>query len=239
MSREQQISFGFIGIGIVVGLTIFGFFLTSAVKTYRGFERTVTVRGLAEQEHISDVIIWPIQFTEASNDQSQIYSSLEENVVKVTKFLRDRGITDAEITIDVPAVTDRSAQRWGGETGVQFRYVGSQNVTVYSNEVEKVRSVMRGIGELGKQGVVITVPEYGTMTEYMFTKLNDIKPEMIEIATIEARKVAEKFAEDSNSRLGKIKNAYQGQFTISPRDINNPHIMNVRVVSTVTYYLID
>ena len=57
--------------------------------------------------------------------------------------------------------------------------MGSQTVTVYSNEVEKVRSVMRGIGELGKQGVVISVPEYGSSTEYMFTRLNDIKPEMI------------------------------------------------------------
>jgi hypothetical protein len=185
------------------------------------------------------LIIWPIQFTEASNQQAQIYTSMEENVVKVTKFLEDRGITEAEITIGVPAVTDRSAQLWGGEGSAEFRYVGSQTVTVYSNDVEKVRDVMRGIGELGKQGVVISIPEYGSSTEYMFTRLNDIKPEMIEIATIEARKVAEKFAEDSNSRLGKIKNAYQGQFTISARDINNPHIMSVRVVSTVTYYLID
>lgn len=62
---------------------------------------------------------------------------------------------------------------------------------------------------------------------------------MIEAATKEARAVAEKFAEDSNSKLGKIKTAYQGQFSISPRDNNNPHIKNVKVVSTVVYYLSD
>ena len=73
----------------------------------------------------------------------------------------------------------------------------------------------------------------------MFTRLNDIKPMMIEEATIEARKVAEKFAEDSNSKLGKIKTASQGLFTISPRDNNNPHIKKVRVVSTIVYYLTD
>ena len=98
---------------------------------------------------------------------------------------------------------------------------------------------MRNIGDLGKQGVIIGSDDYQFQTEYLFTRLNDIKPEMIEIATIEARKVAEKFAEDSDSRLGKIKTASQGQFSISDRDRNNPHIKNVRVVSTIEYYLAD
>jgi hypothetical protein len=51
--------------------------------------------------------------------------------------------------------------------------------------------------------------------------------------------VAQKFAEDSDSRLGKIRQAAQGQFSIEPRDTNNPHIKKVRVVSTVEYYLSD
>jgi hypothetical protein len=73
----------------------------------------------------------------------------------------------------------------------------------------------------------------------MFTRLNEIKPEMIEEATRQAREVAEKFAEDSQSALGKIRQASQGQFTINDRDKNNPHIKTVRVVSTVEYYLSD
>lgn len=239
MSNSTNNNIGFIGIGIIVGLAILGYFLTSAVKTYREFERTVTVRGLAEQEHVADVVIWPIQFTEASNQQSDIYQNLEASSQKVQTFLKERGINEAEITVDVPSVTDRSAQRYGGDGNATFRYVGSQTVTVYSSEVEKVRTVMRTIGVLGRQGVIITVPEYGTTTEYMFTRLNDIKPEMIETATMEARKVAEKFAEDSNSQLGKIKTASQGQFTIENRDMNNPHIKKIRVVSTITYYLTD
>ena len=61
----------------------------------------------------------------------------------------------------------------------------------------------------------------------------------VEEATTKAREVAVKFAKDSNSKLGKIKRASQGQFTISPRDKNNPHIKKIRVVSTVEYYLSD
>jgi uncharacterized protein len=228
-----------IGISILLGLFILGYFLTTSVKTFKGYERTVTVRGLAEQEHMADVVIWPIQFTLASNSQEEIYQLLEENAAKVADFLSDHGINEQEVSIDLPVVTDRSAQRWGGDTSGQYRYVASQAVTVYSGDVEGVRSVMRNVSELGKQGVIISGDDYQFRTEYMFTRLNDIKPEMIEAATMEARKVAEKFAEDSDSRLGKIKTASQGQFTISDRDTNNPHIKNVRVVSTIVYYLTD
>lgn len=239
MKENKDFGHIIIGISIVTGLFILGFFLNSSVKTFKDFERTVTVRGLAEQEHLADVVIWPIQYTLASNSQDEIYRLLEENAAKVEAFLKERGISEDEISVDVPTVTDRSAQRWGGDSNVQFRYVASQAVTVYSNNVEEVRMVLRDIGELGKQGVIISGDDYQFQTEYLFTRLNDIKPEMIEAATIEARKVAQKFAEDSNSKLGKIKSASQGQFSISDRDKNNPHIKNVRVVSTIVYYLSD
>lgn len=239
MKTSNQYGLTILGVSLFTGLIVFGLFLNSAVKTFKGYERTVTVRGLAEQEHVADVVIWPIQFTIASNSQEEIYQLLDTNSDKVIDFLSENGISDEEITIDVPVVTDRQAQRWGGDTSGQFRYVASQAVTVYSDRIEEVRSVMRNVGDLGRQGVIISGDDYSLRTDYIFTRLNDIKPEMIEAATIEARKVAEKFAEDSDSRLGKIKTASQGQFSIENRDLNNPHIKNIRVVSTIVYYLID
>ncbi len=239
MEKNNLAGFILIGICLFAGLTVLGFFLNSSVKTFKDYERTVTVRGLAEQEHMADVVIWPLQFTLASNNREEIYRQLDKNAEIISAFLSENGIAEDEISIDVPVVTDRQAQRWGGDSSAQFRYVASQAITVYSNNVEHVRSVMRNVGDLGRQGVIISGDDYQFRTEYMFTRLNDIKPEMIEEATIEARKVAEKFAEDSDSKLGKIKTASQGQFTISDRDNNNPHIKNVRVVSTIVYYLTD
>jgi len=239
MNEKKQSGLILIGVSIIAGLFILGFFMNQSVKTFKGYDRTVTVRGLAEQEHLANLIIWPVQFTVASNNQQEIYKMLEDNVERVTLFLKERGIIEEEISVDLPVVTDRSAQRWGGENGGQFRYVASQAVTVYSERVEDVREVMRNAGELGKKGVIISGGDYSLRTEYLFTRLNEIKPEMIEAATKEARKVAEKFAEDSNSELGKIKTASQGLFSISDRDRNNPHIKNVRVVSTIEYYLSD
>ena len=64
-----------------------------------------------------------------------------------------------------------------------------------------------------------------------------MKPEMIEEATRNARAAAEKFAKDSDSSLGKIRNASQGQFSITNRDDNTPYIKTVRVVTTINYYL--
>jgi len=112
-------------------------------------------------------------------------------------------------------------------------------VTVYTGKPDAVRVAMNKLVELGKQGIVFSGGGYQGGTQYLYTKLNELKPEMIEEATRKAREVAEKFARDSDSRLGKIKSAQQGQFTIEDRDSSTPYIKKVRVVSTVEYYLSD
>jgi len=102
-----------------------------------------------------------------------------------------------------------------------------------------VRRLMSEQGELLQKGIAVGGDEYQYNVQFLFTGLNDIKPRMIEEATKNARAAAEKFARDSNSKLGKIKSANQGQFTISDRDANTPYIKNIRVVSTIDYYLKD
>ena len=79
--------------------------------------------------------------------------------------------------------------------------------------------------------------DYEHQTQYDFNGLNELKPQMVEVATRNAREVAQKFADDSGSKLGKIQTASQGQFSIYDRDSNTPWIKNVRVVTSVTYYL--
>ena len=149
------------------------------------------------------------------------------------------GLPASAMSTRAPAITDKLAQQFGNQGRAEFRYSAVQTVTVYSNEVERVRTLSARLSDLGKRGIVFSGGNYGDQTEYLFTRLNDLKPEMIEEATRKAREVAEKFAEDSRSVLGKIRRARQGQFSVSPRDKNNPHIKKVRVVSTVEYYLSD
>lgn len=154
-------------------------------------------------------------------------------------FLEKNGIDKSEISVSPPAIVDKSAQAYGGGERAQFRFTANQIVTVYSEKIETVRQAIRQLAGLGKAGIVLTGNDYRAETQYFFTKLNEIKPAMIEEATKNAREVAEKFASDSQSKLGKIRQAVQGQFSIVSRDDNNPHIKKVRVVSTIEYYLSD
>lgn len=228
-----------LGAFLFLGLVIFGYILSNTAIDIKEYERTVTVKGLSEREYKADIVIWPIQFTIADNDLEALYGSIESTTLRIMGFLEEKGISVNEISISSPAITDKSAQQYGGNSKSEFRYSAIQTVTVYSNNIDAVRSVMEELSKLGKTGIVFSAGNFRSQTEYIFTKLNEIKPEMVEEATRKAREVALKFAADSESSLGKIKRASQGQFSINPRDKNNPHIKRVRVVSTVEYYLSD
>ncbi|NOQ77735.1 MAG: DUF541 domain-containing protein, partial [Methylococcaceae bacterium] len=202
------------------------------------YERSVTAKGLSEREYTADIIIWPIQFTAANNDLSQLYKLVDANCLKIKQFVLKKGIKEKEISFSSPVITDKSAQQYGNAKA-EFRYTAMQTVTVYSEDIKRVREMMNSLSELGRSGIAFTGNNYQSQTKYIFTRLNEVKPEMIEEATKQARVVAQKFAADSQSKLGKIRKASQGQFSISARDQNNPHIKKVRVVSTVEYYLSD
>lgn len=239
MQDNTKINASILGIFIFLGLAALGYLLGNAAIKFKEYERTVTVKGLSEREYKADIVIWPIQFTEASNDLENLYGSIEMTTTKIRAFLTKNGISSDEISFALPSITDKSAQQYGGDSRVAFRYTAIQSVTVYSNNIDGVRAVMSKLSELGKEGIAFTGSDYQSQTEYIFSRLNEVKPEMIEEATRKAREVAQKFATDSKSTLGKIRRAYQGQFSINPRDKNNPHIKRIRVVSTVEYYLSD
>lgn len=239
MQGERHGSALILGISIVLGLVGLGYLLGEAARDYRAFERSVTVKGLSEREVPADIVIWPISFTEADNDLGNLYRTLQTRTAAIGEFLQQRGIAADAVSLSPPSITDKSAQQYGGGPRAEFRYSAIQTVTVYSGEVAAVRAAMTGLADLGKRGIAFTGGDYQNRIEYIYTGLNDIKPAMIEEATTRAREAAEKFAQDSNSSLGKIKRASQGQISISDRDKNNPHIKKIRVVSTVEYYLSD
>jgi len=228
-----------LGAFLFIGLAALGYILGNAAIEFKEYERTVTVKGLSEREFEADIVIWPIQFTEASNDLEKLYNSIEVSTSKIQDFLEKNGISLTEVSFSSPSITDKSARQYGNNENADFRYTALQTVTVYSKNIKGVLGVKGRLSELGKKGIVFTGGDYQSQTEYIFTRLNEVKPEMIEEATKKAREVAQKFAADSQSRLGKIKKASQGQFSISPRDKNNPNIKRIRVVATVEYYLSD
>jgi hypothetical protein len=202
-------------------------------------DRTVTVKGLAEIECIADKVIWPITFIVIDNELPPMFNVIDQQAKIITDFLLSRGITDDEITFSSLDLKDKEATEYDNYKNVKFRYYALKTITVCSNKVKIVKQAIADLGTLGKHGIIFNKNNYNYPIDYQFTALNDLKPKMIEQATANARSVAEKFAQDSQSNLGKIKRASQGNFSISNRDYNTPYIKKIRVVSTITYYISD
>jgi uncharacterized protein len=238
-TTKNSNNLGTLGVFILAGLGLLGYFITHGLTGMKELDRTIAVKGLSEREVPADVAIWPIKFMEAENDLGLLYSAIQKKNGLIVDFLKKNGFDESEITVSSPSITDKRAQEWGGSGTPGFRYSGASAVSIYTTKVAKVLEVREKLLDLGKMGIAITGQDYDARTQFLFTKLNDVKPAMIEEATKNGREVAEKFAQDSQSSLGKIKRASQGQFTIEDRDANTPHVKKVRVVATIEYYLAD
>jgi hypothetical protein len=224
---------------IALAIVVFGSFIQNSLARFVNKERVVTVKGLSEREMPADKVTWPLVFKELGNDPAEIYRSIERKNEVLVSFLQKQGLGTEEIMVNAPDIKDRFADSWSQEQ-ITNRYVATSVIIVTSSKVELVRSIMQKQAQLMKMGIALITEDYGKNTvKYEFTRLNDIKPEMVEESTKNARATAEKFAEDSDSELGKIRRATQGQFSISDRDNNTPHIKNIRVVSTIEYYIND
>lgn len=221
-------------IAIVTGLALLGFFVSKGLTKIANQEQYVTVKGLAERDVLANKVVWPLPYKCVSNNMQQLYEDIEKNRNIILSFIKGSGITDEEIIISAPAVTDRLAQSYIPDN-IKFRYQAEAVITVISPQVEKVIELMGKQIELMKDGVIIS-DEYNYHPQFEYTALNDIKPAMVEEATRNARAVAQKFAEDSDCKLGNIRQATQGQFSITS-DETTPQIKNIRVVTTVKYAL--
>ena len=222
---------------IAAGIVVMGFALRSGIVTFKDMDRRVTVKGLSEREVKADKVTWPLVYKELGNDPAAMYQLLVYKNRQVVAFLKSAGIKDEDISVNPPVITDRQADNYGNEI-MNYRYKAKSVITVTSSDVDKVRSLMRRQSELMKQGIALVSAEYSNTTvSYEFTGLNKIKPEMIEEATKNARATAQKFADDSESSLGGILSAQQGQFSIEDRDSNTPYIKRLRVVNTIEYSL--
>lgn len=236
--QKSRISIENEGLGccLMIGLIVGAILLGNAIKAARADDRVVSVKGLCEREVKADKVICPFAYKEGGDNLQQLYTTIEAKNKVIIDFLKASGISEDEITVAAPKVVDTRTE-WSGSQN-RYAYIITSVVTVCTDKVDTVIRLQSQQGELLQKGIA-TAESWEYQTVYSFTKLNEIKPSMIETATKNARETAEKFAADSESELGKIKRATQGQFTITDRDSNTPYMKNVRVVTSVDYYLKD
>ncbi len=236
MAGSRGVGAAFVlGALIASGLAVAGYLLGIGVAQVRAADRYVTVKGLAERELSADLAIWPLVYNTTGDDLTQLYARLDRDAETITSFLRERGFPAEEITRSAPRVTDFEAQGYGNNRPIH-RYGVEGTVMLRTGNVDGVKAAMQASAELVKEGVTL-IRSYEATPLFRFTELNAIKPEMIADATRDARRAAEQFAADSGSRVGGIRRAQQGFFSIEDRDQHSPEWKRIRVVTTIEYFL--
>ena len=237
-----------LGLLIALGMIIGGWVLGAQIKATRLSDRYVTVKGLVERKVKSDLAIWPLSYKEAGDDLSLLYAKTEADRKTVLQFLDQQAIQSSEIELGVVRVVDTQANEYGGPNRAPHRYIVEQQVTVRTSRVDQVAAAAQKTMLLLQKGIVLS-GNPGQGLTYKFTGLNSIKPDMITEATRNARAAADRFASDSGSKVGSIRQANQGTFSILPADqgsdtgeagfgtADSSMMKTVRVVTSVEYYL--
>lgn len=235
-----------LGLCIAAGLTLGGWLLGTQIKATRLADRYVSVKGLVERKVKSDWAIWPLAFKVAGDDLAALHTRTETDKKSILLFLAEQGIEPGEIEIGSTRVVDTQTQEYGGGNRAPHRYVVEQVVTVRTARVDQVAAATQKTIELLRKGIALGG---GNRHEpvYRFTSLNAIKPDMITEATRNARAAADRFAADSGARVGAIRNANQGVFSILAADGGDGSdgqggeaaslMKTVRVVTSVDYFL--
>ena len=220
---------------IGLGLLGAGWFAAQGMARLKTQDRYVVVKGSAERIVDADLLVWPLPHTVGGNDLAGVQRQLTANTDAIRSFFIDAGFKPADIVVSPPRLEDRWAYAYGDNRAPErFRYANT--VILRTNDVAKALQALRNSGQLVAGGVML---DQGSMPEFDYTRLNDIKPALIAEATANARESAEQFAKDSGSKLGGIRNANQGVVAISDRDQGSPQVKKVRVVTTVEYFLRD
>lgn len=223
---------------LALGIIVLGYCVETGLKSLAGKDRKVVVKGLAEKEVEADKVTWPIVSKEIGNDLPELYQKINATTNTIRKFLMANGVKASEINVNAPVVLDLNAERYADNKN-PYRYNITSVITVTSNNVKLVRSIIARQGELLEKGIAIVDGGYDNPVKYEYVAFRKMKPKMMQEAIENAEQTAAQFAKNSKSKIDKIMNADQGQFSIEDRDSNTPYIKKVRVVTTVTYSLKD
>jgi hypothetical protein len=240
-----------LGLLLAIGLVASAFLVSGAINNAQNSNRFVTVRGLSEKDVKANLAMWRLKFKTTGDDLAGTQAALETQKKAVVEFLTKAGFSIEELQPQGIRVVDKQANEYGNDNAGGKRFVMTTSVLLRTEKVDLVMKTQQKMSDLINSGVVLSDDNYcGNTPNYLFTKLNDIKIEMLADATKNARSAAGQFAKDAEAKVGSIRQASQGYFSISALDRveessggdsscgDGESIMKkIRVVSTVDYYL--
>ena len=249
MENKSLTNFNILGVTLLIGLTILGFFIFKGLKTFSDKDRIVTVKGLAEINIIATSASMSLNFSFSGDNLQEIIKQTESKNNSIMSYLTSLGFDKKDIHANNIDIVDKEAYytiEW--QNGKQIktkidRYKTTQTLIVESKDIKATEAKAAQIKlALISKGLTSTIT-----TSYSFPELNSIKPKLIAESTKNARVAGEQFANDSKSTLGKIKTASQGQITIAGKyhddegadnsEPTEPYIQKARVVSTIDFFL--
>ena len=240
MERERWlVTLGMFSVGL--GLALAGYFIKEGVIHFKGAERTVVVKGISEREVRSDLAVWSLNFRNSGDDLALLNNKMAEDRKIIGDFLKNLGFSEEEVQKGEVEVIDKMAREYGDRSDAINRYIIKESLIIRTNRIDLVSKTLSQIAAIIEKGVIIS-----GMPAFYYTKFFDLRPKMLAEATQSARTAALQFASDSNVKVGGIKTASQGIFSINPKDsfgentISNEYSSiekKIRVVSTITFNL--
>lgn len=213
------------------------------LDTFVNARKTITVTGSAKKQIMSDMAIWSGNFSYQSKDMKTAYQGLQDAAAKVKQYLVKQGIPEnaimlSSVNTEVLYDFDEKTREIMAKTGVMPRgeasrviagYVLRQNVEVQSKDVNKVAAISRESTELINQGVMFQ----SFPAQFYYTKLNDLKVDMLADAAKDARARAEKIVSSTGGTLDHIKSAKMGVFQITRPNSNDVTDYGINDTSSV------
>lgn len=215
--------------GVISG----GYLLGDGLKRAKAADRSVTVRGLAEKDVTADLATWSISYSATGFDLPTVRAEIDNNTKELQGYFNGLGFKPGDLTPTGAGVNQYL------NNGVNTITI-TQRMLLRTTDIARAQKAVAQQFDLVRSGVTL---QEGSGMKYSFTKLNDVKPDMVAAATRDARAAAEQFAKDSGSGVGGIKSATQGYFSIDARDgeggdgSSDTPYKKVRVVTTVDFYL--
>ncbi len=237
-----------VGLCLVLGLALGGYFVGKGAARFRSDVRIVTVKGLVEREVKADQAVWTLGLRRASESLQDAHARISADRDAAVAFLRKQGFAETEIERQPTRTVDKLAREYGQpQAADRFRYVVTTSVVVKTPNVDLVRTALGVTEELLKAGVVLDGEREGAANpRYVVSKFNDLRPQLLADATKNARATAQQFAADSGAQVGGIRSANQGSIQIFGMDGNDESgpfsptstpMKRIRVVSTFEFEL--
>jgi len=181
------------------------------IKKFSG--EVISVTGSAEKKIVSDYIVWKAEFSRRALELKSAYATLQDDLKKVKEYLTAKGVKDDELVISqVNTKVLYKKNEKGYDTNEIEAYLLSQGIEVKSYDVPKIESVSRQSTEL----IIQDIQFISRAPEYFYTKLADLKVEMLAKATEDAKQRAVSMAQSTGNKIGAIRSAKMGVFQITP-----------------------